>query len=130
MSTSSCWQTILFYSTAITVTKPQAIPALNQLTNAMEQSPYWQANRFSSSQEIPRILWNPKVPYRTRKSPPPVPTLSQISPAQYRPSYSLKIHFNISSHLRLDIPSGFFSSDVPTKTLCVIIRNLSYIQIR
>jgi len=26
----------------------------------MEQSPSWEANRFSASQEIPRILWNPK----------------------------------------------------------------------
>ena len=29
----------------------------------MEQSPSWEANRFSLSQEIPRILLNPKVQY-------------------------------------------------------------------
>jgi len=30
----------------------------------MEQSPSWEAKRFSASQEIPRILRNPKVRYR------------------------------------------------------------------
>jgi len=30
----------------------------------MEQSPSWEANRFSASQEIPRNLWNPKVHQR------------------------------------------------------------------
>ena len=33
----------------------------------MEQSPSWEANRFPASQEILRILWNPKVPYPIHK---------------------------------------------------------------
>ena len=39
-------------------------------TYSMEQSSSWEANRFSASQEIPRLLWNP-------------------------PSHLLKIHLNI-----------------------------------
>ena len=39
----------------------------------MEQSLSGKANRFSASQEIPRILWKPKVHYRVYKGLPPVP---------------------------------------------------------
>ena len=45
------------------------------ITYSMVQSPTWEANWFAASQEIPRILWNPKVHYRTHKCPPPVPIL-------------------------------------------------------
>jgi hypothetical protein len=42
--------------------------------------PFWEANRFSASQEIPGILCNPKIHDRVHKNQPSVPILSQISP--------------------------------------------------
>ena len=65
------------------------------LTYSMQQSPSWEANWFSANQEILRILWNPKVHYRTHKRSPPVPILSQLHPVPTTPFHFLKIHLNI-----------------------------------
>ena len=87
------------------------------LTYVIWHSPSWEANRFSASQEIPRILWNPNVHYRFHNSPPPVPILSQIDPVHTpHPTFWRSILI-LSSHLRLDLPSGLLSSGFPTKTL-------------
>ena len=65
------------------------------LTYTLEQSPSWEANRFSASQGSALFLLKPKVHYRIHKCPPPVPILSQIDPAHSPTFHFLKIHFII-----------------------------------
>jgi hypothetical protein len=50
----------------------------------MEQSPSWEANWFAASHEIPRVLWNPKVPHLIHKRTPRIPILSQPNPVLNR----------------------------------------------
>ena len=79
----------------------------------MEQRPSWEANRFSANQEIPRILWIPKVHFRLHKCPPPVPILSQINPVHGSHPTSWRPILILSSHLRLRIPSVPFPQVSP-----------------
>jgi len=78
----------------------------------MEQSPSWEAHRTSFSQDIPRILWKPKIHYSIHNSPPPVPILSQLDPVHFpHPTYWRFI--SVLSYLRLGLTTGFFSLRFP-----------------
>ena len=87
------------------------------LTYSTEQSPSWKATRFSASQEIPRILWNLKVQYRSHKCPPPVAILSQIDPVHAPHPTSWRFILILSSLLQLTLTSRLFPSGFPTKIL-------------
>ena len=83
----------------------------------MQRSPSWEANLLSASQEIPRILWNPKVHYLIHKRLPPVPILSQLDPVFTTHPTSCRSIWILAFHLRLGFPSGLFPSGFSTETL-------------
>jgi hypothetical protein len=83
----------------------------------MEHSPPWEASRFAASQEIPRILWNPKVHYRIHNCSPLVSILSQLNQVQTPTPTSWRSALILSNHLRRGLPSRLFPSGFPTKTL-------------
>jgi len=60
----------------------------------MEQSPSWEANSHSTSQEIPRLVWNPKLNYSVHRILPLVPILSQAYPSLTFPPCSPNLHSN------------------------------------
>jgi hypothetical protein len=81
----------------------------SELTNCMQPSPSSQAKSHSASQEILRLLWNPKVHYHVHKGPPLVPLLSHMHPVHKFPPCLPKIFPNVI------LPSGLFPSGFPKK---------------
>ena len=83
----------------------------------MEQSPSWETDRSSASQEIPSILWKLRVRYLIHKCPPPTVAIPNRTNPIRAPSHFLKIYLILSSRLHLGLPSCLFPSGLPTKTL-------------
>jgi hypothetical protein len=87
----------------------------------MEQSPSWEVNSCWATQEIPCILWKPKVHYRVHKNETLVPIFSQINPVDIK----ILIDFNISLPCPSRSSKWSFSFRFSTKTLwhCVTFCN-------
>jgi hypothetical protein len=96
----------------------------------MEQSPSWEADIHSASQEIPCLLCNPNVHYRVNNSPPLIPVLNQMNPLHTFPSDFPKIHSNIilpstpESSLRVYRPKScmysYFSTQYQSGSICLV----------
>jgi hypothetical protein len=65
------------------------------VTNSIELDLTRAAASCAATQELLRVLQNPRVQYRAQKGLPLVPTLSQINSDESNPSYLFKIHVNI-----------------------------------
>jgi hypothetical protein len=59
--------------------------------------------------------------YRVHKSPPPVPIFNQINVIYNPKPYCPMTHFNIILPCMPSLPSGLFTSGVPTKILYAFI---------
>jgi hypothetical protein len=68
-----------------------------------------------SASQIPRFLWNSTAHYYVRKSPPPVPILSQMHSIHILRPFPLRSILLLSTHLRLGLPSGHVPSGFPNK---------------
>jgi hypothetical protein len=83
----------------------------------MELSPSWEAATFAATQEIPRILWNPKVHYRVHKS--LHWSLSWTRSVQFILPHSIFLRsiLILSNHQSLGLPSSLFSSSFHIKII-------------
>jgi len=86
-----------------------------ELPNSMEQNSSWEANSLSVREEIPRLVWNPRVHYRVHKS--PHRSLSWARRIKSTPSHSFSLRsiVMLSSHLPPTFMSGPFPSGFSTK---------------
>ena len=101
-------QTILHFSYTYVMNFITYLLLTYLLTRSTQHSLSWGANRFSSSQEISRILWKPKFHYRNYKCLSPFPILIQINLVHVTHTTSWRCILILSYYLRVDLPSSLF----------------------
>ena len=83
----------------------------------MKHSPSWEANRLSTSQEVPRILRNRRfITAFTSARHLSLSWASSIQSINPHPNFR-RFVLILSFNIRLGLPSGFYPSGFPTKSL-------------
>jgi len=90
------------------------------ISNIAKQGSLWGVHSSSVSQEIPGIIWKPRVHYHVHNSLPMVVIPSSKKRAQSFPSYFWKSTSILSYHLCLDLPSRPFPSRFCCKTITMV----------
>jgi hypothetical protein len=75
---------------------PQVYRHFDGVSDSTQHSPSSEANSHSATQEIPHLLWNPKVRYRVPRSLQFVPILNHMNPVLTLITYVSKIHLKIN----------------------------------
>jgi hypothetical protein len=81
---------------------------------SMEQIPSWKAESYSASQEITRLLCNPRVHYRVQKTRYWSQSWARWIVSTFSYPISLRFILILSTNLRLYLPSGLFPSEFLT----------------
>jgi hypothetical protein len=91
--------------------------AFRSVTNFMELSPPWAAASCADTQELPNILWNPKVHYRVHNSRPLAPSWARSIQSILTNPISLRSILTSFIHLRHGLPSGLLPCGFHTNIL-------------
>ena len=105
---------INFWQVKILYTKAVICPYFTYNSTTRRQSPS-ETNSFSAGQEVPHILWFPKVCFRVHKIPPLSPNMLPDASSQQTILDGLRPIIWLS-HLCVGVPSGLFPSDFLTKS--------------